>query len=171
MITGNFLLLAISLAPSNVSVHISYRPPQYFLALIACHLAGSLVASVAKRYTLRPGAYIFAWCALANGVFVQMYLESHGLFGLTTWGGALDKATGRTPPTLHLFSELDPSTPLLQIATPGIGGNCSGSLMHLDMAFDAASNVVHVLAAGLNGHENVGSSAGVLYLWDLVGLG
>eukprot|EP01047_Picozoa_sp_COSAG01_P040628 COSAG01_NODE_3434_length_6100_cov_7.180970_9_plen_506_part_00 len=107
---------------------------------------------------------------LEDAISSSVYLEGHGLFGLTTWGGALDPATGRTPPTLHLFSERDPGTPLLQIATPGLGGNCSGSLMHLDMAFDAASNALHVLAAGLNYHENVGSSAGVLYLWDLVGL-
>eukprot|EP01050_Picozoa_sp_SAG11_P016640 SAG11_NODE_2296_length_3554_cov_3.189870_4_plen_492_part_00 len=100
----------------------------------------------------------------------SVYLEGHGLFGLTTWGGALDQTTGRTPPTLHLFSELDPTTPLLQIATPGMGGNCSGSLLQLDMAFDAASDTLHVLAARLNYHKNVGSSAGVLYLWDLVGL-
>jgi hypothetical protein len=97
----------------------------------------------------------------------SVYLEGHGLFAFTTWGGAVDKTTGRTPPTMHLFSERNPAAPLLQISTPGLGGNCSGSLLQLDMALDATSSVLHVLAAGLNYHENVGSSGGVLYLWDI----
>ena len=98
----------------------------------------------------------------------SVYLEGEGLFAFTTWGGAADNATGRTPPTLHLFSEHDPAAPLLQIATPAFDGTCSGSLGPLDMAVDAASNTLRILAAGLNYHENVGSSSGVLYLWHVM---
>jgi hypothetical protein len=93
------------------------------------------------------------------------YLEGHGLFAFTTWGGAANNASGRTPPTLHLFSERSPDAPLLQVATPSFDGSCSGSLGQLDMSFDSASATAHILAAGTNYHQNIGSSSGLLYLW------
>ena len=52
-------------------------------------------------------------------------------------------------------TEHDPAAPLLQIATPAFDGTCSGSLGPLDMAVDAASNTLRILAAGLNYHENI----------------
>ena len=102
-----------------------------------------------------------------------MESEGAGLFAFTTWGGQADADTRAVPPTLHLFSERDPAAPLLQIATPSaIDGNCSGSLGALDMARDATTGHLRILAAGLNYHQNIGSSGGVLYAWDVdVGAG
>ena len=44
--------------------------------------------------------------------------------------------------------------------------NCAGAAVH-DMARDAGTGQLRILAAGLNYHQNTGSSAGMLYAWDV----
>ena len=93
-----------------------------------------------------------------------------GVFAITSWGGAALNASApgaASPPTLRLFSDAAPAAPILTLATPSAGdATVSGSLGAVDMAFVNATTLL-VLAEGLNGHANDGSSGGLLYLWQV----
>jgi hypothetical protein len=101
---------------------------------------------------------------IAESAYLEGTADSPGVFAFTSWGGAPLDAGGDTPPTLRIFSDASPATPLAAISTPSFDGTCSGSLESLDIALDASGDVI-VVAAGLNDHANVGSSAGMLYSW------
>jgi hypothetical protein len=107
---------------------------------------------------------------LQDDVIAGAYLEpaagAPGAFAFTSWGGAPLVPGAPTPPTLRVFSDAAPGAPLAEIATPSADGTCSGSLEALDVARDAGGDLV-VVAAGLDGHANVGSAGGRLYSWSV----
>ena len=126
-----------------------------------------------------PGAYLAPtslWLstpispALQDDIVEGVYLEpsgaAPGAFVFTSWGGAPLVAGALTPPTLRVFSDADPSSPIAQLSTPSADGSCSGSLEGLDVARDAGLDLV-VVAAGLDNHANIGSSGGRLWSWRI----
>jgi hypothetical protein len=94
---------------------------------------------------------------------------SAGFFAFTSWGGAPLNASApgaASPPTLRLFADAAPAAPILELATPSAGDAAvSGSLEAFDMAANGSSLLI--LAEGLSGHANDGSSGGVLFLWQV----
>lgn len=124
-----------------------------------------------------PGAYLAPtslWLsppispALQDDIIEGVYLEpagaAPGAFAFTSWGGAPLIAGALTPPTLRVFSDADPSSPIAQLSTPSADGSCSGSLEGLDVARNSRGDLV-VVAAGLDNHANIGSSGGRLWSW------
>ena len=87
-------------------------------------------------------------------------------FVYTSWGGkALSPSTDPTPPTIHIFSEAQPSAPILEISTPGTeDASNSGSIQSFDLCTNGTQQLL-ILAEGIGNHANIGSDGGLAYLF------
>ena len=86
------------------------------------------------------------------------------LFAYCSWGG-LPHGGGPVPPTLRLFAAASPSVPWLEIATPNLDGTHSGSMTQFDLVWNGTAIII--LGVTLNDHYNIGSSGGMMYLWEV----
>ena len=101
---------------------------------------------------------------ICEGVYIEASENASGVFAFTSWGGAPLAAGGAIPPTLRIFTDASPAAPLVSISTPSFDGTSSGSLEGLDVMRHSSGDVI-VVAAGMNDHANIGSSAGTLYAY------
>ena len=92
-------------------------------------------------------------------------LESWFVF--VSWGGAALADGGPAPPTLRVFRSSAPDAPAAEVATPSVTSlSVSGSLESVDATLFANGPLL-VVAGGLNGHANEGSTGGRLFLWSV----
>jgi hypothetical protein len=88
-------------------------------------------------------------------------------FVFVGWGGAPAAGGGPCPPTLRVFRSSTPGAPAAEVATPSAGdASVSGSLESVDAALLAGGQLL-VVAGGLDGHANDGSTGGRLLAWSV----
>jgi hypothetical protein len=88
-------------------------------------------------------------------------------FVFVGWGGAPAAGGGPCPPTLRVFRSSAPGAPAAEVATPSAGdASVSGSLESVDAALLAGGQLL-VVAGGLDGHANDGSTGGRLLAWSV----
>ena len=93
--------------------------------------------------------------------------SGESFFVFVGWGGEAAAAGGPAPPTLRVFRSSAPAAPAAEVATPSAGdASVSGSLESVDAALLPGGQLL-VVAGGLNGHANDGSTGGNLFAWSL----